>query len=371
MFWTVIVLSFGILVWIIMFIVKRCVTNPKGKKAHQQMEEVLKQTDFIGEGEMVLGGLFTFAILVLIIFAYTFSNSYLYRYPIEEISGGASFACDETLSNAQFSSGLMALAIPPNDNEIPMFTMLDDQAFTLYIYFINTLFKCEDITVTQVKDIDLPMQMSSCNVNGSSVFFSLSQLPHTVSLQVSLADTNTIGGIRIGLEGPGLETENDTLESAYTLANLSFAQTLSASGSVLTQQPSFTLQLTKVINRTYSLEAEGVTEFSGIWLPIISGNSDQMFVDASEYKYGTSSNTILSIVFSETSSYMLNTQRPIADQDEIIFTDLLFTILCLEIFGLGFLIFKLIIFPIFKGILGYCRRETPPEKSGTDDIELE
>jgi hypothetical protein len=125
-----------------------------------------------------------------------------------------------------------------------------------------------------------------------------------------------------------------------------------------------------VINRTYSLEEEGETEFSGVWLPIISGSLDQMFVDESEYKYGTSSSIVLSIVISETSSYMLNTQRPIATEDEVIFANLLFTIVCLEIFGLGFLIFKLIILPMIKRIFGCCRRKTPEKKSSTENIDL-
>jgi hypothetical protein len=78
-----------------------------------------------------------------------------------------------------------------------------------------------------------------------------------------------------------------------------------------------------------------------------------MFVDANEYQYATSSSTILSIVISETPYYVLNIQRPITDQDELIFTDLLFTIVCLEIFGLGFLISKLIILPLIKRIFQF------------------
>jgi hypothetical protein len=370
LFWAIIVISLGLLIWIIMFIFKRYVTNPIGKKTHQRMKRFFKRTDLIGEGEMVIGGLFTFGIFVLLVFAYTFSNLYLHRYPIEEVNGDANFACDRTLTNAQFSSGLMAIGIPPNDDEASIFTMLDAQPFTLNIYFINTLFKCTDVTVTQIKDINLPMSISSCSDSDSSVFFSVLLPSHSINLQVSVTGSNTIGGARIGLEGPGVKTENETLNSAYTLVDLSFAQTLSVSGHVLTQQPSCTLEITKVINRTYSLEEEGETEFSGVWLPIISGSLDQMFVDESEYKYATSTSTILSIVISETSYYVLNTQRPIATEDEVIFANLLFTIVCLEIFGLGFLIFKLIIFPSIKRIFGCCRRKSPSEKSSMYNVDL-
>jgi hypothetical protein len=214
------------------------------------------------------------------------------------------------------------------------------------------------------------MSISSCSDSDSSVFFSVLLPSHSINLQVSVTGSNTIGGVRIGLEGPGVETENEIVDSAYTLVDLSFAQTLSVSGHVLTQQPSCTLEITKVINRTYSLEEEGETEFSGVWLPIISGSLDEMFVDESEYKYATSTSTILSIVISETSYYVLNTQRPIATEDEVIFANLLFTIVCLEIFGLGFLIFKLIIFPSIKRIFGCCRRKTPSEKSSMSNVDL-
>ncbi len=106
----------------------------------------------IGEGELVVGGLFSFAIVVLIAFAYSFSNSYFHRYPIEQINGDVTFACDQTLTNAQFSSGLMSISIPPNDDEVPIFQLLDAQSLTLYIDFINTLFTCTDISVLQIKD---------------------------------------------------------------------------------------------------------------------------------------------------------------------------------------------------------------------------
>ena len=136
---------------------------------------------------------------------------------------------------------------------------------------------------------------------------------------------------------------------------MAFAETLYINGRLLTQQPSCTIQITKVINRTYSLEEDGQTKFSAIWLPVVTGSLDQMFVDENEYRYGTSSSIVLSIVISETSYYTLNAQWPISGHNEVIFTNLLFTIVCLEIFGLGFLICELIIFPLVKLACGYCR----------------
>jgi hypothetical protein len=370
LFWAIIVISFGVFVWIIMFISKHYVTNPIGMKTRQKLKRILKKTDLIGEGEMVVGGLLSFSILVLIVFAYAFSTSYLYRYPIEQVSGNFNLGCDTTLTNAQFTSNLMATSITPSDEEEPIFALLNAQPFKLYIAFINTIFKCTDITVMQVKDINLPIAISSCNENDSSVVLALFLPTHTINLQVQLADIHTIGGLRIVLEAPGADVENETLNAAYTLVDLVFAQTLSLSGRLLTQQPSCTLQLTKLINRTYPLSEGDKTQFNAFWLPFVSDTLDQMFVDENEYKYATSSSTILSIVINETPYYILNTQRPIADQDEVIFTDLLFTIVCLEIFGLGFLIFKLIITPLLKRVSHYCsqRHSTKDPYKNNDDL---
>jgi hypothetical protein len=370
LFWAIIVISVGLFIWLIMFIFKYYITNPIGKKTQQQIKRFLKKTDLIGEGEMVIGGLFSFAIIVLVIFAYTFSNSYLYRYPIERVDGDANFACDQTLTNVQFSTGLMAIGIPPNDDQAPILMLLDSQPFTLNIDFINAVFNCTDITVIQIKDINIPMTISSCNDTASTVSLSLFLPSHDIKLQIQLAGTNTIGGLRIGLEGPGVETKNNTFNGVYKLIDLAFAQTLSITDRLLTQQPSCTLQITKVVNHTYPLEENGETEFSGVWLPTFSGTLDEMFVDENEYKYGTSSSNILSIVITETSYYTLNTQWPITDQDELIFTNILFTIVCLEIFGLGFLIFKLIIIPLVKRIFGYCHRTTSTHKLRKNNLHL-
>jgi hypothetical protein len=371
LFWTILVISFGIFIWIIMFVFKRYGTHPEGKRTHQKIKRFLKKIDLIGEGEMVIGGLFSFSVLVLVAFGYRFSNLYFHRYPIEQVKGNASFACDPTLTNAQFSTGLMSIGIPPSDDEAPIFALLDAQPFILNIGFANTVFNCTDVSVTQIKDIIIPMTISSCYNDKSSVSLSLISPSHDISLQIQLTGTNTIGGVRIGLEGGVVALENNTLSDAYTLINLTFAQALSVSDRLLTQQPSCAIQITKVINRTYPLATEGESQFNGVWFPTLSGNLDQMFVDENEYRYATSSSTIFSIVISQTSYYVLNTQWPITDEEELIFTDLLFTIVCLEIFALGLLIFELIIIPLIKWIFGYCcRRRTSTKRSSENDFEL-
>ena len=90
-------------------------------------------------------------------------------------------------------------------------------------------------------------------------------------------------------------------------------------------------------------------EFAGIWYPTFQVDENQMFLTQEKYMTTTDlSATTLTIVISETSFYIQNHQAPIAKRPEIIFHNFLFTIVCLEMFGLVFLIFKLIIIPLFE-----------------------
>ncbi len=129
------------------------------------------------------------------------------------------------------------------------------------------------------------MNILSCNDTASTASLSLLLPSHDINLQIQLAGINTIGDVRISLQGSGVEMENDTLNAVYTLIDLTYAQSLSMNGRILTQQPSCIIQLTKVIDRTYPLEADGETQFSGLWLPTFIRSLDQMFVDANEYQY--------------------------------------------------------------------------------------
>jgi hypothetical protein len=81
-----------------------------------------------------------------------------------------------------------------------------------------------------------------------------------------------------------------------------------------------------------------------------------MFVTAAGYVMSSNlTSTTLTIVIREASYYIKNLQSPIARLPDIIFRLLLFTILCLEISGLIYLIFKLLIIPLYNKIVrAYC-----------------
>jgi hypothetical protein len=217
-----------------------------------------------------------------------------------------------------------------------------------------------------MKDTPLDLKVSSCDDSNNTLSIAIVLPSHGMNIQITLADRNTIGALHMRLEGSGVDEENEALEAAYTLAELAFAQTFTVAGRLLTQQPSCTLQLIKVINQTYPLSEGGTTQFNGIWLPSFSANLDQMFVDESEYMHATSSNTILSITIDETPYYMQNIQKPITDEAELIFTNLLFTIVCLEIFGLAFLLFKLILLPLLRHLLDYCQQRSKKQELSSD-----
>jgi hypothetical protein len=122
--------------------------SPSGKKHFHRLECVFRHSDLIGNGEFWFGGLISFAVIVLISYGFLFGAAFVVKYPIET-STDAEFACDTSLRNAQFSSALQLLSTIKSDEQQPMFTMLDDQNFTMHVSFIQTGYTCRDIA-TQV-----------------------------------------------------------------------------------------------------------------------------------------------------------------------------------------------------------------------------
>ena len=107
---------------------------------------IFRHTDLIGEGEYWVGGLISFCIIVLVCFSYSFSNQYYNQYPIEE-SSDSYFACDLTMRNAKFDTNLQSLAIPVDHEEQEMFDLLNEQSFIVQFDFINTLIRCDAISL--------------------------------------------------------------------------------------------------------------------------------------------------------------------------------------------------------------------------------
>ncbi|CAF1140836.1 unnamed protein product [Adineta steineri] len=139
-FWVMVMTGFIMLILLAMGILKFF------KQHHNTrilIKHIFRHADLINEGELWIGGPASLALMVLLIFAYTFSQSYLNQYPIETTSS-STFACDETLRNAKFDTNLQSLSTPRNEEEEPIFNLLDQQQFTLTIDFINTQQTCDD-----------------------------------------------------------------------------------------------------------------------------------------------------------------------------------------------------------------------------------
>ncbi|CAF2822836.1 unnamed protein product [Rotaria sp. Silwood2] len=343
LFWTLIVASLAIIVLIIMAILELFISNPTATKIRRLVKHVFKHTDFIGEGELWVGGLVSLAVVVLVSFAYAFSNVYSKQYPIETASD-SNFACDKTIRNAKFETSLQSLGIPHAQSEQHIFDLLHEQELYLNIEFVNTLINCDSVSMQALFGTSwAAIRWLTCQ-NVNSILALSIPLPYQhISVQILIDDVKTIGGLRIGLYGHGNESEH------YRLKELNFYQSFSKIGQILAQNLPIALALTKLINETLPMVGEE-SKLSGIFIPTFTADFNSLFLSNDQYVRSSIGSTTPTIEINETPYYVKNLQQPIAKQSEIIFHNLLFTIVCLEIFGLVFLFFKLILKPLYY----YC-----------------
>ncbi len=344
LFWALIVAGLVILIIIIMEIMHLFITHPKSQRIRKVLQTVFRHTDLIGEGEYWISGLISFSVLVLVSFAFAFSNEYLKKYPIET-SSPSYFACDTTLRNAKFETNVQSLAIPFASTEQEMFDLLYNQAFTLNLDFINTLVKCDAISIQALFGLTwATIRWLTCD-NTNDILTLVIPLPYQhISVQVFLADTKMMGAIRIGMTGPGYEDKN------YKLKELDFHQSYSKNGYALSRTLPVAIAISKVINETKPMTGEE-SEFSGIYIPTFTVDMNSLFISNDQYVRSALTVTTLTIDITETPYYVKNLQEPIARQSEIIFRNLLFTVVCLEIFGLLFITYKLAFKPLYYKII--------------------
>jgi hypothetical protein len=338
-FWTLIIASFAIIMIIIMGILKICIEHPRSKKIRHNLKWLFRHTDLINEGELWIGGLASFCVIVLVCFAYSFSAQFLKQYPLEHTSDSY-FACDLSLRNAKFQTNIQSLSIPATELEQKMMDLLNNQTFNLNVDFINTLMDCSVVSLQTLYGTRwITSRWSTCNNHNSILSLSIQLSYQKISVQIFLADIQIIGGLRVGLYGPGNESEH------YNLQELNFYQSFFKNGEVLAQNLPIVLDITKVINETAPMVGEQ-SDFSGIYIPTFTTDSNSLFLTGDQYISSNSTSTTFTINILETPYYVKNLEQPIAKSSEIIFHNLLFTIVCLEIFGLGFLMYKLLIKPI-------------------------
>ena len=342
-FWTIIVIIFILLLISVMGASK---WFPRLKNARQTIKYVFKQTDLIGEGEMWIGGMVSFSVVVLIAFAYAFSTLYLQQYPIES-SHDSSFACNPNLRNSKFSTQMQVIGIPLSDEVQPIFDLLDRQPYTLNVDFVNTLFRCQQVSVQQtVGTVITLITAQNCSEHGGILSVSVALPFHAISIQIILSGPLTVGGIRTGLSGPEAHDGED-----YVVRELGFMQGYAVQNRTLSSNPTLQLQLIRLINNTEPLVDGGKTHLSALWIPTFSYVSDQLFLTETQYVGNSRNQTLLAVSLSEKAYFVMNTQTPITKQTEVIFRSILFTVVCLELFGLLFIIFKLLFVPMFRWVV--------------------
>jgi hypothetical protein len=333
------------------------IKHPKSRRIRKVLQAAFKRTDLIGEGEYWITGLISFCVIVLVSFAYAFSNEYLKQYPIET-SSDSYFSCDLSIRNAKFETNVQSLAIPFTPTEEEMFDLLTNQPFTMNIDFVNTLVSCDAASIqAQFGLVWSTIRWLDC-YNLNSILTLSIPLPYQhISVQVFLEDAKTMGAIRIGLSGPGYEN------GSYKLQELAFYQAYSKSGYTLSRTLPVAIAMTKLINETKPMTGDE-SEFSGIYIPTFTVDMNSLFVTNDQYVTSALTTTILTIVITETPYYVKNLQEPIVRQSELIFRNLLFTIVCLEIFGLVFLTHKLVFKPLFFAIV---KKRVHGNKKEADD----
>ena len=141
-FWSLIVLLIVSIVLILMGVFYH---SEKGMKYFKRLEWLFRHSDLIGNGELWFGGLISFSMIVLIIYGYLFGARFRTLYPVET-SPDADFVCDTSLRNTKFSSALQLLATIKDDDEQPIFNLLDQQNITLTATFIQTDYTCDNVS---------------------------------------------------------------------------------------------------------------------------------------------------------------------------------------------------------------------------------
>ena len=187
------------------------------------------------------------AVILVTVMAYRFALYFLNQYPAENV-GPSWFACDETIRNANFDSKLHAVAVPVSEAESPIFDALSKQKFTLHLDFINTAISCKKVSIVGIiETFILSLPDVTCTERNGTVSIRAALPQHTIIVRAILNDVQLVGGVRVGLFGPGQVTEQ------YTLRELNFNETfVSDYGETFSQQSTIKMVLTKV-SRSFHL----------------------------------------------------------------------------------------------------------------------
>lgn len=356
-FWTTIVITLCFIIWLVMNLSKLC-KCPKADLHRKNAKQFFQKLDIINEGESWIGGLFSFAILLLFGFTFWFASNFLNLYPTET-SSLSHVSCDSVINNAVLKSALQLPLPNPDGSRWVVFDMLDAQPFTMTIDLFNTAADCLSITAQENRaGLDfVRLSITSCILQLDNITRSISvSLPsHHTSVQVNITGPVFVGGMRLCLYGPGY------VNTVYKLQILDMCQVFSTTNETLSRMTSLHIIMVKVVNVTKPLTVGDDTYYSGRWAPtfVDSSVSDKLIYEQNgEYLRYQSERTILIITLSEHPFYLQNVQQPIVRRAELAFHTLLFCTLIIELFSIGFLSFRLIVKPVFYSVLRWYHHDT-------------
>ncbi|CAF1503763.1 unnamed protein product [Adineta steineri] len=354
LFWTLMATILCLMVWFIMFFIKRRRLNSIDIY-RQRAKIVFKHTDLIGEGERWIGGLASVIIFTIIIYCTIFAIFYFYSYPIEKAEA-VDKTCGNTQRNTKFDNALQ-LPLPETDGTYwKIFDMLNEQPFTMTIHLVNTRAQCNDITVERNRRTGTPLSivetnctLSPNNVSGS---FSFNLPTHKSSVRVGINGPYFIGALRICLHGKS-HAETDDF-AVHELHELDVCTLFYANNQTIGRSTDFIVRLIKVINVTKPLHRNDRTYYGGIFAPFITYTdilSDELyFAEKGEYLRYSSRQTTVNIQLREEIYFVQNNQSPIIRRGALFFHTLLFSISLIEIFAMFFLLYKLWFYPIHQRI---------------------
>ena len=134
-----------------------------------------------------------------------------------------------------------------------IFDALNKQTFTLHLDFINTATSCESVSIVEViKPFTYPLPGVFCEARNGIVSVRALLPQHKITTRAILNDIQLVGGVRVGLSGPGQESGFNTLRE------LSFNRIfVSDAAKTLAQQPTIQLGVTKVSFSSYRTHFAG------------------------------------------------------------------------------------------------------------------
>jgi len=355
LFWTLVTTVVCLLVWFIMFLIKR--RRPTSADIYRQRVKIIfKHTDLIGEGERWIGGLASVIIFTIIIYCSIFAFFYFSSYPIETTEA-VDKACDNNKRNSKFDNALQ-LPLPGTDGAYwKIFDMLDKQPFTMAIHLINTRAQCDNITVERNRRTGTPLSMVETNCtlspNNVSGSFSFGLPTHKSIVRVDISGPYFIGALRLCLHGKsGTESEDSAL---HRLHELDVCTLFYTNNQTIGLSTGFTVRLIKVINVTKPLKRNDITYYDGRWAPFIAYtdilSDESYFAEKGEYLRHASKQTTVNIQFKEEIYFVQNNQSPIIRRGALFFHTVLFSFSLIEMFAMVFLLYKLWFHPIRRHIL--------------------